>query len=172
MTAANPLRYYLDILNEIQSPEEMHTTDEPSSMAGLPKKYQDWAKENPGKKLALDLFPPTAIPTSVADTAANLAQGQFGDAAVSAIGIIPLVKPLTKFARLGKSDTELAVRDAAVKSAKGAYATDAAIDTGQNTAQAKQNYDQEQEKAAELEKQRLTQLAGLSDTGAQLPPSK
>jgi hypothetical protein len=166
--SAKPFRYYLDLLNEMQSPEEMPTqstptTDGQNSTIGLVPKYQDWTKENPGKKLALDLFPPTAIATSVTDTAANLAQGQFGDAAVSAIGMIPLVKPISKLASLGKSATELAVRDAAVKSAKGAYATDAVIDTGQNTAQAKQNYDQEQEqkKAAELETQRLTQLAGV-----------
>jgi hypothetical protein len=156
-------RNYLDILSEVQLSEETSSQNNTQpNTASLAQRYTNWAKENPKTKLALDLFPPTAIASSAADTVSQAAQGQYGDAAVSAIGLIPIIKPLSKLASLGKSPRELKVRDAVSRASKGAYGVDAAIDTAQAVNQEIKNVNQVPDQVRERqEKYRLLMLAGI-----------
>jgi hypothetical protein len=59
--------------------------------------YDNLTGKYPKTKLALDLLPPTAMATSAVDAVNNLSKGNYGAAAVDAAGLLPGVKPLSKF---------------------------------------------------------------------------
>lgn len=59
--------------------------------------YDNLTGKYPKTKLALDLLPPTAMATSAVDAVNNLSKGNYGAAALDAAGLIPGVKPLSKF---------------------------------------------------------------------------
>jgi len=59
--------------------------------------YDNLTGKYPKTKLALDLLPPTAMATSAVDAVNNLSKGNYGAAAIDAAGLIPGVKPLSKF---------------------------------------------------------------------------
>ena len=84
-------------------------------------KWDKWGKDNPEAKLALGMHPVTGFASAAADTAHDLYHGKYGDAAGSALGMVPGVKQvkslnavrpflsgLSKTARVGDKANNLA----------------------------------------------------------------
>ena len=67
--------------------------------------YDAWKAANPKKKLAADLTPGVGVATALADTVQDLYKGEYGDAALDAVGAIPALggAKLLKVARAKKT---------------------------------------------------------------------
>jgi hypothetical protein len=55
-------------------------------------KYERLSKENPDSKLALDLAPFSGVATSLGDSAVDLRKGNYPDAALDLLGVVPGAK--------------------------------------------------------------------------------
>jgi len=56
------------------------------------KKYRKISSDNPEAKLALDVAPFTGIATSLADAGADAYEGNYADAGLNLLGVVPGVK--------------------------------------------------------------------------------
>ena len=56
------------------------------------KKYRKISSDNPEAKLALDVAPFTGIATSLADAVADAYEGNYADAGLNLLGVVPGVK--------------------------------------------------------------------------------
>jgi len=66
-------------------------------------RYEEASKAAPDVKLAADLHPKSGIATSGMDAAVQAKKGNYGQAALEAVGLIPFVKPGVTLAKLGKN---------------------------------------------------------------------
>lgn len=74
--------------------------------------YDQLSNDHPNIKLALDLIPSTGMATSAIDTASDLNKGNYGDAAIDAVGLIPEVRfAKTMATGLGKRAAEYVSRN-------------------------------------------------------------
>lgn len=97
-----------------------------SKWKDMVESYDEAATKYPIVKAGLDLAPGTGTATALADTAANLTHGNYGTAALDALGAVPLVGSGVKLARgvrtFSKLPSPAAIEktsDAADKTAKG-----------------------------------------------------
>ena len=67
-------------------------------------KYEKWGKDNPEAKLAADLAPFTGVVTSAADTINELRKGDYPQAGLEALGLIPGVKVASALHKVSKAD--------------------------------------------------------------------
>jgi len=61
---------------------------------GLLSEYENYSEKYPLAKLSLDLVPVTGVATSAVDTVSDLKKGNYGKAAIDALGVIPGVKTI------------------------------------------------------------------------------
>jgi hypothetical protein len=101
------------------------------SFHDLVEGYDKAASKYPLVKTALDLAPGTGTATAIADTAASLSHGKYGDAALDALGAVPFVGSAVKAARLGRK--AVSAVDKVTDLAKN---TRSAVSTGEKVAKA------------------------------------
>jgi hypothetical protein len=66
--------------------------------------YEQWAKDNPEAKLVADVAPYTGVATSAADTVNELRKGNYPQAGLEALGLIPGVKIVNALRKVSKAD--------------------------------------------------------------------
>jgi len=118
---------------EIVSPEEQPAQSQvqldPQTLDRLADLWQQFATENPRTKYALDMLPVTGPVTSGLDASAYLRQGQYGQAALAALGIIPGVRPLLKLSQMNLTARQLALHRRIAQGSSLARNTDRGLDT-------------------------------------------
>ena len=65
--------------------------------------YERWGKDNPEAKLAADLTPYSGIVTSAGDTVNELRKGNYPQAGLEALGLIPGVKVASALNKVSKA---------------------------------------------------------------------
>ena len=65
---------------------------EESAIGKAVKKYRKMASDNPEAKLALDVAPFSGVATSLADSGADAYEGNYVDAGLDLLGVVPGVK--------------------------------------------------------------------------------
>jgi len=127
-------KYHMRIV-EIVSPEEQPAQSQiqnnPEMLRNLADLWQQFAKDNPRIKYALDMLPVTGPITSGVDASAYVQQGEYGPAAVAALGIIPGVKPLLKLSQMGLTARQLALHRRVTQSSSLARNTDRGVDSAE-----------------------------------------
>jgi hypothetical protein len=63
--------------------------------------YEAASNAAPDAKLAADLYPKSAVLTSGLDAAVQVKNGNYGQAAVEAVGMVPFIKPGVTLAKMG-----------------------------------------------------------------------
>ena len=67
--------------------------DKQDSLVGkVVKKYRKFSSDNPEAKFALDVAPYSGVATSLADSAADAYEGNYPDAALDLLGVVPGMK--------------------------------------------------------------------------------
>jgi len=133
------LRQMLDLTKLTESPEEYITPPNPQTRLDLIKLWDKFAAENPKVKWVLDMLPISGSVTSGIDAATLANHGRYGEAAIAALGLAPMVKPLLKLQRFGLTPQQVNDYNALLKTSQRARNVDKTVDTTQAIDQSVKN---------------------------------
>ena len=128
-----------EFVNEIASPEEQTVIPDPQTRVNLIALWDKFARENPKVKWVLDMLPGSGQVASGIDVASLVDKGEYGQAAIAALGLAPMVKPLLKLQSFGLTPQQMLNHTALLKTSQRARNVDRTVDTTQAVDQSRLN---------------------------------